>query len=247
MEDRKTFMVTKNQKAEMLKQYMEIAIALLLTTSFTVVKTPKIILQIQENLVNGLFSLVLFIITCAFLLGWVYVDIMEIRLTEEYINTKKARVSTSPLVSAFLLGISAGFLISLTDMPIIYIGILLVVFVTGTFGTVVVRRNLQILIPEKARNFGVRGAIYEYYMKKPIYRLDFCAYAGLLIGFGLALFSWINDNQLCFILSYIMAILSLVGHEVIVWSWRIKRNRKIAIAEEFNELFNIKESELFIQ
>ena len=110
-------MSPRKPKTDLLKQYLQFGLGLMLTTSFAVLKIPKLYELVQTNLVEGILSISLFVVTCGWLGGWIYFDHQEIQYVEEYYDTKSVKIKTEPFLSALFIGLFSGLLFGLTDQP----------------------------------------------------------------------------------------------------------------------------------
>ena len=78
----------KKPQTELIKQYFEFALGIMLTTAFTVLKLPRFGELYKVDPVHAILSIVLFVVTFAFFAGWIYFDHREIQLMETYIDTE---------------------------------------------------------------------------------------------------------------------------------------------------------------
>jgi len=229
-------MSPRKPKTDLLKQYLQFGLGLMLTTSFAVLKIPKLYELVQTNLVEGILSISLFVVTCGWLGGWIYFDHQEIQYVEEYYDTKSVKIKTEPFLSALFIGLFSGLLFGLTDQPRFYILAAMGNWVLGMFGYKTVRKTLHAAFGKDERyQQGVRKIINDYYLKSPFYWLDTIALIVIAVGLGLAWYSFFAQKPFFHYLSYGIAIVTVLVHEGILWIWRIRRDRKIEEIEDLED------------
>lgn len=210
----------------MLKNYMDIGIGLLMTASFTAVKTPEIFEAIQNNTFDGILSLLLFVLTCLWLSAWIYFDFQEIQIIDEAFDTSKINVNSFPFVTAVMVGIGAGILINFTGNPKVYTIITGAILFVSLFGIPVVRKNIDKAEAIPGHEI-VAGLIRKYYEEHRFILVDVVTLAFMVAGVVLV---WNPSPEKLIPFSRISSILVfvvLLAHELIYWNWRIRRNREI--------------------
>jgi len=207
---------------------MQFGLGLMLTTAFSVLKVPKLFELYQTNQVEGLFSIGLFIVTLGWLGGWIYFDHQEIQYIEDYFDTKRVKMTTEPFVSALVIGILSGLLVGFTDKPRFYIIIAIINWVAGMYGTKTVREKIKkhFSRAEKYQQ-GPSLLICNYYMKNRFYTLDTIALGFMILGLFSSWYSFFTGKLLFYYIGFVIAILTVLVHEAIIWNWRIRRNQRI--------------------
>jgi len=223
-------MSPNKSKIELLRQYFEIGIGLLGSTAFSVLKIPRLIEIYQNNRFEGILSITLFIVTLAYIGGWIYFDLQEIQYIDENIDTEKVKIKSEPFMAAIFIGIAGGLLIGFIDKPRYYLLVEIFLILAGLIGTRVLRKKINLYYQNndpKVTDIG--RIIIDYYTKLPFNKLDLSIILFCIIGL---LFSWsaFKGNRIPFI-GYIISIIAVAVHEGAMWIWRFKRTRQIELIE----------------
>jgi len=224
----------KKPQTELIKQYFEFALGIMLTTAFTVLKLPRFGELYKVDPVHAILSIVLFVVTFAFFAGWIYFDHREIQLMETYIDTEKTkRVKAGTFVMAIFISLFSGVLIGVSDQPRFYVALLMANLIISAIGYKTVCKHLRFLYDtQDDYQKGPRKLIYEYYINHHFMALDYVTLTFFLIALVLAWYAYFSKESLYLYLSYGITILTLIGHESFVWRWRIDRDRLIDQYEE---------------
>lgn len=220
-----------------LRNYLEIALALLMNGTFAVLKIPDIIkifegkteatIVIPPDFLGGILSSLLFMTTCLFISLWVFFDIQEIRLKNEVFESGKIQTKSYLFFLAIGLGLLAGVLITFVDNPRMYSIIAGIMILLSLLALIFdVNKQLKNQLAKEGM-VEIADAIKNYYFGHSFILLDSIGLILLIFGF---IIQWITPNWLgldTIHWSYIFVIISLWFHEGIIWSWRISRNRII--------------------
>lgn len=222
-------MSPKKSQIDLLKQYFELGVGILLATSFAVLKVPRFIELFNINIIHGIGTLLLVIATFIWLGGWIYFDQREIQLLEDYVETEKMRrIKFAPFVSIIFIAILSGLLLGLADQPRFFIMVALINWIFSTFGVKISREHLKsVSEKDEAYQTGVRKLICDYYFYRPFILLDCLIFGYLIIALVLAWYAYISGNQFDFYLSYSILIVAIFIHEGVLWKWRSERDKSI--------------------
>jgi hypothetical protein len=204
----------------------------MITTSLAFLKAPKFTEVLGVNLLLGILTIILFLVTCIWFCGWIYFDHREIQIVEDYFSddTKKIkRLGLTPFLSMLFIGLTSGMLLGLSDQIRYFIPLAIFLWFVSSIAISYLHRKVTMIYisSSRFREEGVPKLVSEYYLHKPFFVLDFCALAALTVGLFLSWYSWYTRIYLGEYLAYVIAILTICLHEGILWKWRIERDRRI--------------------
>jgi hypothetical protein len=226
----------RNRKSPfgLLKQYFDFGLGLLLTTAVAALKIPAFGDLFKTDTVHAVSAIILFLVTCLWIGGWIYFDHNELQLLEDYFkDVQIRRIKITPYLSMIFIGVLSGLLLGLSDKLQFYILVAIVNWVVSSFGDRQAQKNFEQIY----KNFsefrsGPRKLICEYYMKRPFFLLGIITFAFLAIALALAWYAVLRNEPFILTFSYVLTILTVLIHEVILWEWRINRDRSIDAYEE---------------
>jgi hypothetical protein len=216
---------------ETLTRFLDIGVGIFVATAFTVLKFPRFGELYKTNPTHAVFSMALFITTCAWLFGWLYFDYQEVQFFRLYIDTDRKKIGwlkLSPFISMLIIGVVSGVLLGLSDQPRFFIIAASINLLVGFVGQKNVDKHFK-LLNQKFETYkkGPKKAISDYYLKSSFQLLDIIAFAFLAVALVLAWNAFITSNQFNLYMSYSIIIITIIIHEGVLWKWRIKRDRTI--------------------
>lgn len=227
-------MARKKSQIELLRQYFQFGLGLMIAIAFALMSFNKFTLLLHNDLYYGIFSILLFVLTCIWFAGWIYFDHEELQYFEDYIDTNKfKRLHINPFISALLIALLCGILLTISDNLKYYIPLATVNFLIATIGYSGIHHKLLLYyIDIKNEKHSPTHELCEYYLHRPFYLVDTITILFLAIAYITIIISEKNGLKLYFYIAYCLTIITIFLHELILWSWRIRRDRKISLLEE---------------
>ena len=226
--------MTKKTYIESLRQYFQLGIGITIAVTLALLSFDKYDKLLNEDIFHGILSIALFVVTFFWFIAWIYFDQKELQIFEDYIDTGKLkRLNFSTFFNCLLITILCGVLLATSDKLLFYLIVVIInTVITAIAYSIVHYKSFKIYNDTKEGNNKGQKIILEYYIYRPFFILDSLMIFLLFSSLALLISSSFTDNKNYFYFSYILCILTIIFHELIIWSWRIKRDKELSKLED---------------
>ncbi|MBU0529685.1 hypothetical protein KKF86_08025 [bacterium] len=226
--------MVKKTYIESLRQFFQFGVSIIIAVTLALLSLDKYDKLLKEDIFHGILSIALFVVTFFWFIAWIYFDQKELQIFEDHINTDKLkRLNFGTFLNCLLITILCGVLLATSDKLLFYLIVVIINAVITTIAYYIVHyKSLKIYNDPKEENNKGQKIILEYYIYRPFSILDFLMIFLLLSSLALLILSSLTNNNNYFYFAYILCILTIIFHELIIWSWRIKRDKKLLELED---------------
>ena len=227
--------MTKKTYIESLRQYFQLGIGITIAVTLALLSFDKYDKLLNEDIFHGILSIALFVVTFFWFIAWIYFDQKELQIFEDYIDTGKLkRLNFSTFFNCLLITILCGVLLATSDKLLFYLIVVIInTVITAIAYSIVHYKSFRIYLDTKEENNNKgQKIILEYYIYRPFFILDSLMIFLMFSSLALLLSSSFTNNKNYFYVAYILCIFTIIFHESIVWSWRIKRDKELLKLED---------------
>lgn len=215
-----------------LRGYLQLGIEVMVAAALGFYQLPRFLALLESNAPEAVFASILFAVTCAWFVGWVYFDHRELELFDEHFEPDalaNVQVGLLPFLSAIAIALAGGALLWSSDKPYLYAFLAAVVIVVAATAYDYTRRRIEGLHSDcEAHQTGGAQLICEYYLnRRRFFTLDFLALASLATACLIGVYTQFSSETPVYYVSYGLCIATVAVHEGIIWYWRANRDKAI--------------------
>lgn len=230
--------MSKSKTYKRLKSHLLVASGLGLPTGGIALSYDKWIPAFQQDTIFGVLYITLLIVTLGRAFAYYHATDDELEMMHEiFDNDEVPFIQHFSLLFAITLGLAFGASVAFSHMIIVYASITFVLQIADYLGVTTVTKKVYGMILGAIKE---RGGIdqkleilYDYYIVNP----QIARTAVLVILYGIALqiaiVHQIYDNNIMLeYIAYAICIGAGVVNEVLIWRWRVKRDKRLHSCEE---------------
>lgn len=203
-----------------------------MTIAFTLLSRERIVSLLEQELILGILAITLLIVTVVRFFLYLAAVRNEIDLLDLSFDSEKIVVIRGP-VFAIIICLSVAFAVKIATVTniLIYLSTAVIFTVLDMFGSIVLSRNIGMVLIEKP----FRGEeinehayiLYKFFFSRPtVVRVAFMLVA-MILSLMLALVGSIKESQPLIYVSYIIAISTIIVGEIVMLHWRNVRDKDI--------------------
>lgn len=221
---------------EELRSYILLGAAITLGVAAFLLSKGKIAEQYNQDPIKGIFSSVLLAMTAFWFFSWIYAEFKELALLDSAFESEKIkRLSGLIFPIAIALSLIFAALIAFSTNILVYSGVLTLLSVSDLYGQITVNRNFLHLFNNRQfrSKAGEQEAqiLFFYYIERPMLARIALMLVFFCGAFILAAMAHFVNNAVYRYASYLVIIITIIVNEIVIYSWRRKRDRALAVIE----------------